>query len=158
MDQSRLSSVPMKSLEPESDEEEQEIDETLESLTEHLKNCQKLGKYVEAQMAQNRIAELKEKKVEMKVTKLKTSQEKEIKMFEETYEKEVTEVKKKWQEKLDEFDNESKAREDSMRAKQAEELQKNREEAESKITEKAHASQELVALKKMEEALAKQGK
>ena len=157
MDQSRLSAIPMKSLEPESDEEEQEIDDTLDSLKEHLKNCQKLGKYVEAQMAMNRIAELKEKKVNMKLAKLKTSQEKELKLYQGTHEKELAGVEAKWQKKLEELDAKSKAEEDSLLDKHSKELFDARREAEGKITEKAHPSQEIVALKKMEEALAKQG-
>ena len=43
MDQSKLSLVSMKLVEPESDEKEQGVDEMLENLTEHSKDFQKLG-------------------------------------------------------------------------------------------------------------------
>eukprot|EP01022_Parablepharisma_sp_SALTPOND_P017649 TRINITY_DN2859_c2_g1_i1.p2 TRINITY_DN2859_c2_g1~~TRINITY_DN2859_c2_g1_i1.p2 ORF type:complete len:358 (-),score=30.75 TRINITY_DN2859_c2_g1_i1:321-1394(-) len=158
MDQSKMSAMPMKSLEPESDEEEQEIEDTLESLKEHLKECQKLGKYVEAQMAQNRIAELKERMVNNKLTKLKASQEKELHIFEQAHKKELAALENSWRQKLDEHDSRARVEEDNLLEKHEKELTQARREAETKIPEKVHPSQEYVALKKMEEALAKQGK
>ena len=157
MDQSKMSAVPMKSLEPESDEEEQEIDDTLETLKEHLKECQKMGKYVEAQMAQNRIAELKEKKVNMKLDKLKASQEKGLRLYQDTHETELAALEAKWRQKMEEQDVQARTDEKNLIGKHGKELADARAEAEGKITEKAHPSQEAVALRKMEEALAKQG-
>ncbi len=151
-----MSAVPMKSLDPESDEEDQEIDESISSLKSHLKNCQKLGKYVEAQMTQNRIAELKEKQFETKIAKLKTSQEKEMKIYEGAHDKEVADLRDKWQRVLDEHDDKVSDLEKDMLAKHEKELEDCRIEMENNIPEKAHPSQEIVALKKREEMLAKQ--
>ena len=96
----------MKSLDPESDEEDQEMDEMIISLKNHLKECQKLGKYVEAQMAQNRIAELKEKKSEKRMNKLQECAEKETKILADRYEKELEEIEKRWEEEIGNFENE----------------------------------------------------
>lgn len=40
-------------------EEEKELQDFLEILEEHRKNCERQGKYVEAEIAKNRIEELK---------------------------------------------------------------------------------------------------
>ena len=40
-------------------ETEPNVDDFLEILEEHRRNCEKEGKFVEAEMAKNRIAELK---------------------------------------------------------------------------------------------------
>ncbi len=94
----------MKSLDPESDEEDQEAEENLETLKAHLKECQRLGKYVEAQMTQNRITELKERLVTTKIDKLKTSQAKEMKIYQDTHEKEHANLTDTWQKKLADFE------------------------------------------------------
>lgn len=158
MDQSRLSAVPMKSLEPESDEEDEEIDEMLEKLKEHLKECQKMGKYVEAQMAQNRVAELKEKKSVTRLEKIKRAQEKELKALQDANEEEEKTAVQKWEEELAALDKKFADAEEALTQKQEEEAAKCRQSCEEKIPEKLHLTEELVGLRKMEEALAKQGK
>ena len=100
MEHSRLSGAPMKSLEPEMDEEDQEIAGQLEKLKVRLKECQKQGKYVEAQMAQNRITELREKQSETQVDKLKQKQDKELHRIREAQAAEKADVEAKWQEIL----------------------------------------------------------
>eukprot|EP01022_Parablepharisma_sp_SALTPOND_P033102 TRINITY_DN88195_c3_g1_i1.p4 TRINITY_DN88195_c3_g1~~TRINITY_DN88195_c3_g1_i1.p4 ORF type:complete len:372 (-),score=60.33 TRINITY_DN88195_c3_g1_i1:1727-2842(-) len=158
MDQSKFSAMPMKSLEPESDEEEQELEDLLQNLKDHLKDCQKLGKYVEAHMTQKRIAELKEKQSELRITKFQKAQEKEKRLFQEAHQKERAQVEEKWMRKLQEHDQKAGAEVDALQQKHQEELEEARGEAETKIPEKAHVSQEIVAMKKMELALANQGK
>ncbi len=158
MEQSKFSAIQAKSLDPESDEEDQEVDELLDNLKDHLKECQKLGKYVEAQMTQNRIAELKEKKSEMRISKLQKAQEKELKMFQETYAKDKKDLQAKWQKQFAEHEQNSQAEENALREEHEQELNRARTEAAVKIPEKVHVSHEIVALKKMELALASQGK
>ena len=148
----------MKSLEPESDEEDHELDDILDNLKENIKTCQKLGKYVEAQMTQNRIVELKEKKVQMKLSKLHIAQEKGLKLFQEAHEKENAALNAKWLQKIEELDAKADAEKDSFIKRHMQELEMCRKDVEGKVPEKSHPSQEIVALKKMEEALAKQGK
>ena len=148
----------MKSLEPRIDEEDKEMMEQVEKLKVRLKECQKLGKYVEAQMAQNRIAELREKLAETQIDKLKLRQEKEMQDLRECQEAEKAEVETKWQNSLHELDAECQAEEDKMLERHTEEQAAYRVKSGDKIPEKAHLSQELVELKKREEALAKQGK
>lgn len=150
-----MSSVPMKSLDPESEEEE-EIEDTLESLQDHLAECKRLGKYVEAQMTKNRIEELKEKKANAKVERLVVSHEEELKAIEEANEKELATIKADWRRKLEEHDEWALREEENLMDKQEKELEKARNEIASRIPEKAHPSQELIALRKKEEALAKQ--
>lgn len=149
--------MQMKSLDPESDEEDQEAEENLETLKAHLKECQRLGKYVEAQMTQNRITELKERLVTTKIDKLKTSQAKEMKIYQDTHEKEHANLTDTWQKKLADFEARSQDDEAALLAKQQKELDDCRAEAEGKVPEKPHATQEIVSLKKREEMLAKQG-
>ena len=153
-----MSGIPMKSLDPESDEEDQEMNEMIDSLKTHLKECQKKGKYVEAQMAQNRIAELKEKKSERKMTKLHTAGEKEIKIMADTHSKEMQILEDKWAQTFEEFDAEWQEKEKALQEKHEQELEKQRTEVEAKISVKSHVSLEIVKLKSREEALAKQGK
>jgi len=157
MEQSKMSSVPMKSLDPESEEEE-DIEEALESLQDHLAECKKLGKYVEAQMTKNRIDELKEQKAKAKVEKLIVSHEEELKSLEESHEKELTTLKAKWKRKLEDYDELTLREEEILMNKQEKEVEKARNEIAQRIPEKAHPSQELIALRKKEETLAKQNK
>jgi len=149
--------IQAKSLDPES-EDEQEIEDTLESLKEHLKECQKLGKYVEAQMTQNRLQELKEKLDTVKLEKFKRNQDRELAEFDEKNEKGLNEIEEKWNEKRKELSDKIIKEEQDLIQKHQNEINEARHEIESKVPEKAHASQEIVALKKMEEAYSKQGK
>eukprot|EP00826_Nyctotherus_ovalis_P012303 TRINITY_DN13237_c0_g1_i1.p2 TRINITY_DN13237_c0_g1~~TRINITY_DN13237_c0_g1_i1.p2 ORF type:complete len:157 (-),score=75.48 TRINITY_DN13237_c0_g1_i1:537-1007(-) len=154
MEQSKMSSVPMKSLDPESDDEE--IEDTLGSLQEHLVECKRLGKYVEAQMTKNRIEKLKEKKANAKIESVMISHKEDLKTIEETHEKDLAALKSKWRRKLEEHDEWALREQESLMDKQEKELEKARSEIAQRIPEKAHPSQELVALRKKEEALARQ--
>lgn len=148
-----MNSLKKKSLDSESDEE---VEETLESLKNHLKECKRLGKYVEAQMAFNRIAELKENKANTKISKLQTSKDKELGYIERIYEREVAAVRNNRESKLDEYEVQADEEEKKLMERQEEELLKRRKELEKKFPEKVHPSTEYIALKKKEEALANQ--
>jgi len=150
-----MSSLKKKSLESESDEE---VKETLESLKNHLQECKRLGKYVEAQMTFNRIAELKENKANTKISKLKTTKEKELEYMGRTYEREVVAVKSRWESKLNEYKIQAEDEEKKLTERQEEELLEARKELEKKFPEKVHPSIEYTVLKKKEEALANQNK
>lgn len=161
MEQSKMSSVPSKKVESdeedeENEEEDQEIEETLESLQEHLAECKKLGKYVEAQMTKNRIDEFKQKKANTKFEKLMNSQEKELKLFKQTHDKELASLEQKWNKKLQEYEKWASQEEKNLVEKQEKELEKAREEVSRRFSEKVHPSPALLSLKKKEEALANQ--
>jgi len=158
MDRSKFSAMPMKSLDPEDNEDENEIDDLLEDLKSHLNECKKLGKYVEAQMTQNRIAELKEKQSELRLAKFHRNQEKERNYLSTAYETEKAAAEKKWQEKLNEFNEKAQAEIEALQKRQKTEMENTRNEIESKIPEKGHISHEIVELKKREVNLATQGK
>jgi len=78
MNHSHLSSVPPKSLENESDEEDQEFNEKLSAMEGHRKECISEGKYVEAQMVQNRLNELKVERSNRKLERLLENHENEV--------------------------------------------------------------------------------
>eukprot|EP00831_Metopus_contortus_P052445 TRINITY_DN44029_c0_g1_i1.p2 TRINITY_DN44029_c0_g1~~TRINITY_DN44029_c0_g1_i1.p2 ORF type:complete len:305 (-),score=81.26 TRINITY_DN44029_c0_g1_i1:74-988(-) len=158
MEQSRTSSQIKKSLILDNDAETEEVNNMIDTLKEHIKNCQKLGKYVEAKMAQNRIEELKEKLQEMKYAKIYEYQEQKINSLNEAYEQERNSIEEKWAGKLEEKESSAEEERQKLVERQENELQESRTQIENKIPDIMHISQELVALKKMEDALGKQGK
>lgn len=54
--------------------EEDNIDDFIEILAQHQKECENNGKYVEAEMAKNRIAELKTQKKQKQLDELNIRQ------------------------------------------------------------------------------------
>lgn len=78
MNHSNLNSLPPKSLDNDSDEDQQEFQEKLFSLENHKNECRLEGKYVEAQMVQNRINELKVEKSNRKLERLLKSHTNEV--------------------------------------------------------------------------------
>lgn len=70
---------------PEQVPEDSNIEDFIEILEEHRQTCENACKYVEAEMAKNRIAELKEKLKSDKLDELKLSQHNECLELEETH-------------------------------------------------------------------------
>ena len=66
-------------------EEEGNIDDFIELLAQHQKECEINGKYVEAEMAKNRISELKASKKNKMIEELAMRQQNECLELEETH-------------------------------------------------------------------------
>ncbi|EGR28522.1 hypothetical protein IMG5_173780 [Ichthyophthirius multifiliis] len=133
-----------------------DIEEYMEVLLEHQKNCEKSGKYVEAELAKRRLQELKleferRSKDETKQRHLNEKQE-----IEKAHLNEYNEFNEFWDRKMLEFNQEAEKVEKETIERHQEEMNKFQEEIEQQITQKPKDTPELLHLRKMEEQLAKQ--
>lgn len=82
---------------------ESNIDEFIEILDQHRKKCEKEGKYVEAEMAKNRINEIKAQEVQKSRDNLRSKQLSERLEVEEAHMLEFNQFNQLWDKKMQEF-------------------------------------------------------
>lgn len=83
--------------------EEDNIDDFIEILAQHQKECENNGKYVEAEMAKNRIAELKTQKKQKQLDELNIRQQNDCLELEETHIMEFNNFNQQWDQRMNEF-------------------------------------------------------
>ena len=82
---------------------ESNIDEFIEILDQHRKKCEKEGKYVEAEMAKNRINEIKSQEVQKFRDNLRSKQLSERLEVEEAHLVEFNQFNQLWDKKMGDF-------------------------------------------------------
>lgn len=138
------------------DEGEADIEEFIEILEEHCKQCEQSGKYVEAEMAKNRIKELKEQKKQMDMDELQTRQQNENIELEETHIMEFNNFNQEWDKRMNEFEVHSAQLVKALEEKHIAEHEEYRNSLEEKLPIKFKPSPELLNLRKIQVSLAKQ--
>lgn len=138
------------------DEGEADIEEFIQILEEHCKQCELGGKYVEAEMAKNRIKELKEQKKQMDLDELMTRQQNENIELEETHILEFNNFNQEWDKRMNEFQMHSSQLIKALEEKHIEQHEQYRKELEEKVPIKFKPSPELLNLRKIQVSLAKQ--
>jgi hypothetical protein len=142
--------------EKQQDEGEADIEEFIEILEEHCKQCEQSGKYVEAEMAKNRIKELKEQKKQMDMDELLTRQQNENIELEETHILEFNNFNQEWDKRMNEFQVHSSQLIKALEDKHISEHENYRKEVEDNTPIKFRPSPELLNLRKIQVSLAKQ--
>ena len=138
------------------EEGEADIEEFIEILEEHCKQCEQSGKYVEAEMAKNRIKELREQKKQMDMDELQTRQQNENIELEETHIMEFNNFNQEWDKRMNEFQIHSSQLIKALEDKHISEHEEYRNSLEQKLPIKFKPSPELLNLRKIQLSLAKQ--
>ncbi|CAD8133990.1 unnamed protein product [Paramecium pentaurelia] len=133
-----------------------DLEEYIQILYDHQKSCEKAGKYLEADQAKKRLAELKKEldsknKVDVKDRHCSEKQE-----IEKAHLDEFNQFNTFWDQKMIEFDQEAQKVKEQTLQRHEDELRQFSEELENSIPIKPKDSAELLALRKTEEQLAKQ--
>ncbi|CAD8176803.1 unnamed protein product [Paramecium octaurelia] len=133
-----------------------DLEEYIQILYDHQKSCEKAGKYLEADQAKKRLAELK-KELDLKnkgdVKDRHCSEKQDI---EKAHLEEFNQFNQFWDQKMVEFDNEAQKVKEQTLQRHEEELRQFSEELENSLPVKPKDSAELLALRKTEEQLARQ--
>ena len=138
------------------DEGEADIEEFIEILEEHCKQCEQSGKYVEAEMAKNRIKELKEQKKQMDLDELQTRQQNENIELEETHIMEFNNFNQEWDKRMNEFQVHSSQLIKALEEKHIAQHEEYRNKIEEKVPNKFKPSPELLNLRRIQVNLANQ--
>lgn len=136
-------------------EEDSAVQDFLDILEEHRKNCENEGKYVEAEIAKNRLEELKLHEENRRVEALRSRQIAERLGVEEAHMLEFQQFNQKWDKKMEEYERNATQLVENAKARQAQELR----EFQAKLLAsplKPKFSKELLNLRKIQEHLAKQ--
>jgi len=104
------------------DEQAQALEDFLEILTAHRRNCERLGKYPEAEVARKRIEELKGHEEQRTREATRSRQLAELLSIEEAHMLEFQQFNALWDAKMAAFERNAQSVMDSMRVRHADEL------------------------------------
>eukprot|EP00825_Cyclidium_porcatum_P039713 TRINITY_DN4882_c0_g1_i1.p1 TRINITY_DN4882_c0_g1~~TRINITY_DN4882_c0_g1_i1.p1 ORF type:complete len:319 (-),score=88.16 TRINITY_DN4882_c0_g1_i1:372-1328(-) len=133
-----------------------DLEQYIEILYDHQKNCEKQGKYVEAEITKRRLKELKIQLESSNKKEMKDRHFSERNEVEKAHLSEFNEFNQFWDQKMKEFEEEARKVEQQTIDKQNQEMNQFIEELEKSLPLKPKDSPELLNLKKIEESLAKQ--
>ncbi len=149
--------VPQHDQEEEVEEEgEGNIDDFIEILEQHQKECEVNGKYVEAEMAKNRIAELKDQKKNKESDELKIRQQNDCLELEETHIMEFNQFNQTWDQRMNEFQQHGMSLIKQLEDKHIQQLELYAQDLEKDLPTNFKPSAELLNLRKIQLSLAKQ--
>ena len=138
------------------DEGEADIEDYIEILEEHCRQCEANGKYVEAEMAKNRIKELKQQKKQIDLDELQTRQQNENIELEETHILEFNNFNQEWDKRMNEFQMHSSQLIKALEDKHIAQHEDYRAQLEEKLPNIFKPSPELLNLRRVQLNLAKQ--
>ncbi|CAD8049387.1 unnamed protein product [Paramecium sonneborni] len=133
-----------------------DLEEYIQILYDHQKSCEKAGKYLEADLAKKRLAELKKELDSKNKGDVKDRHCSEKQEIEKAHLDEFNQFNTFWDQKMIEFDQEAQKVKEQTLQRHEDELRQFSEELENSIPVKPKDSAELLALRKTEEQLAKQ--
>ncbi|KAL4460358.1 hypothetical protein ABPG74_000109 [Tetrahymena malaccensis] len=133
-----------------------ELEEYIEVISEHQLNCERQGKYVEAELAKNKVRELKEELARKKKDEIRIRHLNEKQDVEKAHLEEFNQFNQFWDQKMLEFEQEAMRIENELIERQNAEFGSVQEELEKAIPYKPKQSSEVLNLIKIEENLAKQ--
>lgn len=135
--------------------EESAVQDFLEILEEHRKNCERQGKYVEAEIAKNRLEELKLHEENRRREAMRSRQIAERLGVEEAHMLEFQQFNAVWDKKMTEYEQHAEDLIQAMKERHASELREYQRVLMSKEI-KPKFSRDLLNLRKIQETLAKQ--
>ena len=133
-----------------------DIEEAIEILKEHQQKCEDDGRYVEAEMAMNRIKELKKQHQENTKCDLEEKHSNDLIELEESHIQEFNNFNSEWDSRMNEFQSHSKQLIDALEEKHEQQYLDRKGQLEEKTPEGFKPSTQLIGLKKMQISLAKQ--
>jgi hypothetical protein len=134
-------------------DQESAIEDFMEVLTAHRKNCERLGRFVEAEIARKRLEELKQHEEGRRREMLRTRQMAEVLAVEEAHVLEFQEFNKFQDAKMSEFERHAQSALDAMRLRHQGELRDFQQRLLSKDMQARH-SKEYYTLRDVQEKLA----
>lgn len=135
--------------------EDSAVQDFLQILEEHRKNCERQGKYVEAEIAKNRLEELKLHEENRKREAMRSRQIAERLGVEEAHMLEFQQFNIVWDKKMQDYEERAAILEDEMKARHAQELANFQKHMIESISNKPKFSKELLNLRRVQETLAK---
>ena len=132
------------------------IDDFIEILTQHQKECEVKGKYVEAEMAKNRILELKEQKKQKDMDELNIRQQNDCLELEETHIMEFNKFNQEWDNRMNDFQQHGIQLIKEKEQEHIVQLEDKAKELEKTLPNIFKPSAELLNLRKIQFSLAKQ--
>jgi len=135
--------------------EDSAVQDFLQILEEHRKNCERQGKYVEAEIAKNRLEELKLHEENRRKEAMRSRQIAERLGVEEAHMLEFQQFNIVWDKKMAEYEEHADELVEAMRERHQGELREFQRKLLSK-QQKPKFSRELLNLRKIQEHLAKQ--
>lgn len=135
--------------------EESAVQDFLEILEEHRKNCERQGKYVEAEIAKNRLEELKLHEENRRREAMRSRQIAERLGVEEAHMLEFQQFNMIWDKKMSEYEQHAEELVEAMKERHAAELRDFQRKLMSKEI-KPKFSKELLNLRRIQDTLAKQ--
>jgi len=125
-------------------------------LEEHRKNCERQGKYVEAEIAKNRLEELRQHEENRRREAMRSRQIAERLGVEEAHMLEFQQFNALWDKRMAEFEQKSADLDEAMKERHGTELMEYIRNAQSEPLRKPKFSKELLNLRKIQQTLAKQ--
>ncbi|KAL4506509.1 hypothetical protein ABPG72_000080 [Tetrahymena utriculariae] len=133
----------------------EELEDQLETLILHQKQCQSESKYVEAEMAKQRVKELKILLEKRTKEDIKTRHSREINEIQKAYLEEMDQFNSFWDKKVFDYDENSSKVEKELISKQEVEMDSFINDLEKSLDIRPKDSTELLNLRKVEAELAK---
>jgi len=127
-------------------------------LEEHRHTCEVEGKYVEAEMAKNRIAELKLQDYQRRQEELIFNQTQQREECEQAHIKQYQEFNQQWDDDLLQTQKEDAQALGELEDRHTQEIERNRQELEEKLPLTFKFSSELLNFQSIQGSLAKQKK
>jgi cobalamin biosynthesis Mg chelatase CobN len=137
------------------DNEDAAVQDFLEILEEHRKNCERQGKYVEAEIAKNRLEELKLHEENRRREAMRSRQIAERLGVEEAHMLEFQQFNHIWDKKMAEYERHAEDLVEAMKERHAAELRDYQRKLMGKQI-RPKFSRDLLNLRKIQETLAKQ--
>ena len=141
---------------PQEEQPEQTLEDVIELLMAHQKTCEEEGKYVEAEMAMNRVKELKEDLKNRNNQELHYRHQNDLAELEETHITEFNNFNEEWDKHMNNFQIHSAGLIKAMGEKHEKELEEEREFIDKKLGYSYKKSPELLSLISTYQNLAKQ--
>eukprot|EP00741_Cyanophora_paradoxa_P008108 tig00001229_g7845.t1 len=136
--------------------DEAAIRDFLQILEEHRKSCERQGKYVEAEIAKNRLQELRSHEENRRREAMRSRQIAERLGVEEAHMLEFQQFNQMWDKKMMEYEIKAQELEQAMRDRHAAEYAEFIEQLQMKPEHSPKFSKELLNLRRIQEVLAKQ--
>ena len=120
-------------------------------LQEHRLNCERENNFVEADLAKQRIEELKLQEGQRQMENLLLKQQQDRLQIEEAQQKEYEQFQQQWEQRIGEKEQEHEAMTQQLQDRHQKELEENRQVLENKIPQIFKASSELLNNKKIQD-------
>ncbi|CAI2376890.1 unnamed protein product [Moneuplotes crassus] len=143
-------------MQEDAENQEPSLEEYIEILSAHQKKCEEEGKYVEAEMAMNRVKELKEQLKNRDSEDLQLQHESDLAELEETHIQEFNAFNQEWDKIMNQFQIHASEMIRGLEEKHDQQLQEERDKFEEKLGDRFKKSPELLSLISTQKNLARQ--